>query len=179
MLIKDVLALVFDQLENGYDLLNFGEINKMCYKIWTQKIEVRKNYDGFTMYGSPPLISAYTSFRRSKKLVHGIYRKWRSEPHVLECENHYFHGKKHGFQYHWGLKGLKGTYHYQNNRMHGLQFSWHESGPRLKTVCGYTNGWMYAHLQKIQIQLHDNGTFKSAYDQIHKVWYTAQQVYKK
>jgi len=177
---KDVLALVFDQIENGHDMLNFCEINSKCHQIWTQKVEVRKYTS--TSTSESRLLLAYTRLRQAPKprrpdQSHGLWRKW-THSGILIGETNYYHNKKHGFEFKWHVDGkYYETNQFRHGWLHGLQFTWWTLSPPL--IQRFRNGKSLP-LAKDNIIIYNNDqTLKAVYDDIYGIWYQIDEIKKK
>jgi len=151
MLLRDLLEMVFNEFEDGHDMLNFREINRKCHQIFHQNLEIC--HEGQ---------SSYTQKKQTKQ-QHGLFRciNWLDR---LQTLLNYVNGEYHGIQRQYSTTGhiyLEGSYHhgirhgpaskwwwcsdhimvkttYYNNKLHGLYESWEYNGDERKTI-------MYSH----------------------------------
>jgi len=105
---KDLLGLVFVEIDHGHDLMNFSEISRRCYQIFYRNLEVVKNVDN---EGDPVI---YTQ-QKLTKARHGVYRWWyfKGAQDYILCN--YYYGKLHGRYRAWRKYGKLITdcnYHY-------------------------------------------------------------------
>jgi len=183
MLPKDLLVLVFDQIENGHDMINFGELNQKCHQIWKQKIGI--------YHGTGRNRWIYTYLRsRGSKFMHGLSRMWLAGTFYdpLGSETNYYYDQQHGQDIFWANDGrISSTTHYCHGKLHGLQFYW-IGGKYLDnhfqlSVRDKLSVRIYHHGNKLskryrQVYTNPDNTFKSAYDSYHDVWYHAVDVEK-
>jgi len=183
MLPKDLLVMVFDQIENGHDMIKFGELNRKCHQIWKQKITVEGKNNDKAMYLR----------NQSEKIQHGIRHFGVVRTDYLwnvTSEINWYYNQKHGAHLYWDLDGNPSiTQHYCHNQLHGLQFSWPDS-----KYLDYTadNEYVLHTREKLEIQVYHHGkkisgpyyqvytnwdgSFKSAHDTYHDVWYHRKDV---
>jgi len=99
---KDLLNLVFLELENGHDMINFNEINRKCNQIFHQQIKIT-----ITRHGDKFM-------KNIQGQKHGIRRGW-DENGELWYEYNYYQGQRHGIHYEWYSNGqlqYENNYHY-------------------------------------------------------------------
>jgi len=84
---KDILGLVFWELDKGHDLITFSEISRRCHQIFHQNLEVIRKND----FEDAPKI--YT-IARKENMVYGLYRWWHQNGQLYQ-EHNYIHGKCH------------------------------------------------------------------------------------
>jgi len=107
MLPKDLLNLVFWELDHGNDLMNFSEISRRCHQIFHQNIKVIRKND----FEDAPKI--YTR-QKQIKVRHGLYHWWHSYDQLYIARN-YCHGKRHRLSRKWYFAGeifSNCNYHY-------------------------------------------------------------------
>jgi len=117
MLPKDLLNIIFWELTDGHDMLNFSEISRKCYQIFQQYIQI--NYSYCQHFKLTMMIA--------KNNYHGLIRMWNKHVDTLVRETNYRHGKMHGLCRGWYPSGVL-WYHdnYYQNMMHGLCFIYHQ-----------------------------------------------------
>jgi len=99
MLPKDLLGLVFGELDDGYDMLIFSEISRKCHQVFCQNIEVVRTHDT----AGDPLI--YMQHKLTKQF-HGLYRYWWDKScRRLYIEQNFKWGELHGQDKMWGPHG--------------------------------------------------------------------------
>jgi len=144
MLPKDLLGLVFWELDHGHDMLNFSEISRGCNQIFHQNIEVvvckyiyncrymvkrkrandcpPKTDDQSWMDGIRKVLECEEI--RIGDIYHGLYRSWDGR-NKLECENNNIHGMMHGTSRTWYSDGhLNYIENYHYGQKHGRQQTW-------------------------------------------------------
>jgi len=120
---KDLLGLVFWELDHGHDLINFSEIDQRCNDIFQQNLEVVKNIDPV----GDPLI--YMQHKLTKQKYGLLRHWWEGTKSTLFSENNYCHGKLHGRRREWWSNGtLFFEIHYHYGEFHGWNKKWNESG---------------------------------------------------
>jgi len=121
MLPRDLLNLAFHEFEDGHDMLNFSEINRMCNTIFHKHIQIVHEVETFE--------SDKTMYMTNKiGQRHGIYRVWWSND-ILRSELNFSHGIAHGFVRRWNYLGqLWYEISYQYNYIHGLYRLWNNNG---------------------------------------------------
>jgi len=129
---KDLLQLVFLELDHGLDMLDFSELNRKSNQIFRQQIKI---------IHKPETDSEYERkwMENNHHQKHGIYRKWYLNEQ-LYCERNYHQGKRHGILRAWNENGkiwYKDSY-YQGQR-HGIQYGWYSSG-KISTKSNYHYG---------------------------------------
>jgi len=92
---KDLLNLVFQEIESGHDMLNFSEISRRCHQIFHQNLEVvtEKGFDCTLIFTQ----------HRITGLIHGVYRRHWFIIHEL-YEANWSYGKWHGSIRRWNNK---------------------------------------------------------------------------
>lgn len=90
---KDLLNLVFWEIESGHDMINFSEISHRCHQIFHQNLEIVKT-GKFVIYIHSKLTGC----------MHGIYRV-RNENGKLIYEANRFYDEWHGFRREWDHSG--------------------------------------------------------------------------
>jgi len=95
MLSKDILQLVFLELDHGHDMLNFSEIDRKCNKVFRQQIAI--------VYLHPVKNSKHIMMMNRHGQKHGLYRRWYEK--CLTNENNYHQGQRHGTTRGWSLLG--------------------------------------------------------------------------
>jgi len=119
---KDLLNLVFLELEYGHDMFNFSEINRRCNQIFYQHITIVKTIS--------PIAGKKVIYTVAKlmNLTHGIYRKWDLDGQLIyEC--HRFHGKWHGVRRQWfSNHQLWYEQNWYHARQHGISRYWRLNG---------------------------------------------------
>jgi len=87
MLPKDLLNLVFWELEDGHDIINFSEISRRCHQIFRQNLEIVRTVD---------CNGDYKIFTRQKRTqqIYGLCRVWWWENGQLKYKLNYYHGKQ-------------------------------------------------------------------------------------
>jgi len=113
---KDLLQLVFLELDHGRDMLNFSELNRKSHQIFQQQIKIGTNH------------------RRDKYMKnihhqkHGIHRGWHDD-WQLYYEHNYIHGQLHGItlSWHWNEK-LMYKHNWYRGQKHGISRGWDDDG---------------------------------------------------
>jgi len=119
---KDLLNLIFCEIEFGYDMMNFSEISRRCNQIFHQNLEVTRKGPTF---GRRQII--YTR-QRLTHLKHGIYRIWLQKDHMC-YESNYFHNEWHGTRRQWSIDGqLEYEENYFCGDSHGPWRRWYSNG---------------------------------------------------
>jgi len=92
---KDLLSLIFWEIESGYDMLKFGEISRRCNQIFHNNLIVIKTINCKT--------TCPRTYMRKRvfKQKHGLYKSWGYLPKQLFSEANIFHGKLHGIHREW------------------------------------------------------------------------------
>jgi len=109
MLPKDLLNLVFWELEDGHDIINFSEISRRCHQIFHQNLEVVKKID---LYGDPKI---FTRQKRTQQ-KHGLYRVWWNNGQ-LYVERNFIHDQNHGLHQSFLFGGfLSVEYYYYHGK---------------------------------------------------------------
>jgi len=106
MLPKDLLGLVFGELDHGHDLMNFSEISHRCNQIFHQTLELIKETNCHQEY------IVHTLHKKTKK-CHGCYRVSLGKSLLIQMN--YYHHIPHGRCRHWAWGGRlleDHTYHY-------------------------------------------------------------------
>jgi len=101
MIPKDLLGLVFWELEDGHDMLNFSEISRRCQMIFHQNLEVRRTKD------SEGDLVMFTQ-QKQNGWQHGLFRNWWNS-HRLYQEKNYCHNQLHGKFQEWHRDGSDWT----------------------------------------------------------------------
>jgi len=121
MLPKDLLNLVFWELDHGRDMINFSEINHRCHQIFNQNLEVVKKSD---LPGDPIIFTR----QKQTKHRHGLYRHWYSNGKLFNEENLYY-GLFHSCQSTWWANGsCCYVYNYHYGQLHGRYREWKVNG---------------------------------------------------
>lgn len=119
MLPKDLLNIIFWELTDGHDMLNFSEINRVCHQIF------RRNIDVIQRYNAVKMINCHGD-------RHGISQIWYMHDSALGSKNNYYQGYKHGVQRGWHPNGKKWWVTlYQYNKRHGEYIEWSRKGKLL------------------------------------------------
>jgi len=130
MLIKDLLQLVFLELEHGHDMINFSEINRKSHQIFHQEIKVKKS-------GCEDI-----SMLNKHGQLHGISRVW-DENGQLWWEQNYMHGQLHGIYRRWHQNGQLGYEdNYSQGHKHGISRMWYPNG-QLDYADNYHQGQLH------------------------------------
>lgn len=125
MLIRDILQLIFLELDRGCDMLNFSELSHSCHQTFRQQIKVihlpvSLCDDNETKW-----------MENNQNLFHGIYRQWNEKGQLLS-ESNYYQGKQHGISRMWYSNGqLKFKTSYIYNKPHGIFHGWYFNGQLL------------------------------------------------
>lgn len=164
---KDLLYLIFLELDHGYDMLNFSELNQRCHQIFKQQIVVRESH-GISIFSKNIIKCMYNNQDQKHGIwiiwyldgqlysqhnyfqdqLHGPRREWYPDGE-LRYESNYHHGQKHGLQQGWYLDGqFSYRLTYKHGTWHGLQRDWHSNG-QVKSeqmyyngqLCGITRRW--------------------------------------
>jgi len=98
MIPKDLLNLIFLEIEFGHDMINFSEIDCRCNQIFNQNLEVVRIVD----QEGDPLI--YTQRKFTLQHYHGLYRRWWGNGHLFLEEN-YWCDLIHGQYQDWDESG--------------------------------------------------------------------------
>jgi len=128
---KDLLQLVFLELDHGHDMINFSEINRKSHRIFQQQIEIKHDNT-----------SIYMLNKQGRR--HGICRGYNFNGEELWYENNYFHGRRHGLNRGWWANYSLPRYRdqYLHGKLHGIQYSWDENGFPYQE-----ENYIYGHLQ--------------------------------
>jgi len=132
MLTKDILQLVFLELESGHDMINFSEISRKCYQIFHQQIEV---------VHIPESRDAKKNIMMKNKRGqnHGLDRWWHANGQLLG-EDNYFYNKMHGLERTWYQHGpLWYETRWLHGKKHGYHYDWYPGG-RLMYKRNYYHG---------------------------------------
>jgi len=114
---KDLLGLVFWELDSGYDMINFNEINRKCYQLFYENLEVIR-----TMY------RVYTRKKNAPRYQHGLQRGWRSNNKVW-YEYNFLHNLASGYYHDWHTDGqLQTEVNFVNDKMNGQYRRWYPNG---------------------------------------------------
>jgi len=108
MLHKDLLQLVFQELDHGHDMLNFSEISHRCNQIFHQEIKVsssvhmsstrkymtnrHQQYHGISKAWHWNGLLWY-DMNLCHNQRHGISRVWLSNESIV-CHKKYYHGRQ-------------------------------------------------------------------------------------
>jgi len=112
---KDLLNLVFLELENGHDMINFSEISRKCNQIFHQQIKI-------ITYQTQKFLE------NIQGQAHGISRGWYSDGQ-LRYEENYIQGQSYGICRGWYDNGqLWYEHNYFHNKLHGIQRAWYKNG---------------------------------------------------
>jgi len=112
---KDLLQLVFPELEHGHDMLNFSELNHRCHQIFKQQIKIEKNERIMVM-------------RKHQGQKHGIYRVWHQNGQLMH-ERNYMHDCRHGIGRGWWSNGqLRYEFNYHRDKEYGITRWWYPNG---------------------------------------------------
>jgi len=112
---KDLLNLVFLELENGHTMINFSEISRKCNQIFNQNIKI-------TTYRTQKFM------KNIQGQKHGISRVWYQNGQ-LRYENNYLHNDKHGIQRAWYKNGqLAYKQNWFRGARHGICRTWTSNG---------------------------------------------------
>jgi len=90
MIPKDILQLIFWELESGHDMLNFSELNRKSHQIFRQQIKIDN-------YGTTNDMRTYQGSK------HGICRRLMSNGQC-SYELNYYQGQFHGTNRGWYTK---------------------------------------------------------------------------
>jgi len=124
MMHKDVLYLIFQEFEDGHDMLNFSEISQKCHQIFCRQIKI--------VHIPETHINEKRIFMANRKdQQHGIYRTWWSNG-KLWYDINYHHGMVHGLSHIWNQWGqMTAETAYQYGLMHGIHRAWCPNTPSL------------------------------------------------
>jgi len=116
---KDVLDLIFQEIECGKDMINFNEISRRCNQIFHQHIWVNDYQHGFLM--------AMTKKKNNE--LHGLMCRLNDNGRVAYYRN-YVHNKLHGQQHGWYDTKTQPWYidNYYHGKKHGRQLEWGQNG---------------------------------------------------
>jgi len=129
---KDLLNLVFWEIESGYDLINFSELNRKCHQIFHQNLEVVNNFCEYRQV-------IYTQQKLSN-WKHGVYRIWNQKQHYKYYDSNYFHGEWHGVRRQWyNKRQLWYEEKYLYGKLHGTKRQWDIHNQR-EIECNYLYG---------------------------------------
>jgi len=119
---KDILNLIFWELEHGRDMINFSELNRRSQQIFRQNIVIDK-FDGTYNNGrqATRMNIAHTTKR------HGLSRGYKNGR--LEYEFNRYHGQRHGTWSRWYPNGkLKFEENWHHGKAHGSHRTWYSNG---------------------------------------------------
>jgi len=88
---KDLLGVIFLEIENGHDMINFSEISRRCHQIFHQYIKIEDR-------------EYWKQMKNIHGQLHGICRGWHTNGQ-LQYEWNYLHGQKHGILRGWYQNG--------------------------------------------------------------------------
>jgi len=94
---KDLLNLVFLELDDGKDMLNFSEISRRCNQIFSLEITVI-HYKQIYGYDKSKMVNNECQF-------HGLYRWWYSNG-ILGLERNYVRDEQIGLSRRWTWGGI-------------------------------------------------------------------------
>lgn len=83
--LKDILQLIFLEIEFGKDMINFSEISRRCHQIFQQIIKVERGHNEIYMVNT-------------QGQLHGLMREWDELDH-LKMSLNWFRNEKHGYSY--------------------------------------------------------------------------------
>jgi len=87
---KDLLGLIFWEIESGHDMINFSELNRKCHQIFRQNL--------VTLKAKNPFGDLKISMKKKKSCwEHGLYRSYNQLGQVV-YESNYFQGSWHGYR---------------------------------------------------------------------------------
>jgi len=109
LLPKDLLQLIFLELDHGHDMLNFSELSRRCQQIFHQQIKVTHKPESESKYERK-----YMKNNHHQK--HGIYRWWDGNGYLIYEEN-YCQDQIHGICREWWRKN--GEFMYEDYYLHG------------------------------------------------------------
>jgi len=116
---KDLLALIFWELESGHDMINFSELNRRSQQIFRQSVNICCTWPG---------IRKTKKMKTKQGLIHGICRGWYPNEQ-LWYEYNYCHGKRHGLARSWYSNGqLECEYNFRRGIIHGPSRGWYSTG---------------------------------------------------
>jgi len=120
---KDLLQLVFLELDHGLDMLDFSELSHRCYQIFQQQIKIINKPE--TEYNYAMKYMENNCFHGQ---LHGISREWHKNGQLVH-EHNYYQDQKHGVCRGWYYNG---TFRYEHNyaqgRKHGICRRWNING---------------------------------------------------
>jgi len=154
LLTKDLLQLVFLELDHGYDMLNFSEISHKSNQIFHQQIKII--YRPATKYKYQ---MEYMENNHHQK--HGISRGWHNNGKSWYKHN-YVQDQKHGISRGWDSDGqLWYEKNYYHDQLHGICREWHENGQLY-----YEHNYYHDQLHGICREWYENGQlyFEHNYD---------------
>jgi len=123
---KDILQLVFLELDHGHDMLTFSELNHRCHQIFKQQIKIEKNERIMVM-------------KTHQGQWHGISRVWHQNGQ-LWVESNYMHDRRHGICRGWYKNGqLCYELNYLQGQKHGIRREWYPNG-KLDYEANYYHG---------------------------------------
>jgi len=89
---KNLLTMIFQELESGHDMINFREINRMCNQIFDFWVEVCQIY-----YCDILIVWMQKKYTQEK---HGLHREWNRRGRLLD-ELNFCRDRRHGQQTSW------------------------------------------------------------------------------
>jgi len=122
-LTKDILQLIFLELDHGRAMFNFSELSRRCHQVFRQNIIIESRY----YYDYQVRIRSMVN---KQNQYHGIYRRWYIDG-KLGCDCNYVRGQLHGYCKEWYSNGGRC---YTVNIRHGMKYGtcyyWYTNGNR-------------------------------------------------
>jgi len=148
---KDLLNLIFLEIESGHDMITFSEINRGCYLVFHQNLEVIRTVD----LSNDPKI--FTQLKKTGQQW-GLLRTWFYNGQVFQ-EYNFHRGKQHGLCREWWNNGnLYGCINYHYGEFHGPRNYWRYTGT-IQCKLNYCRGKKHGRNQRIRfdgVVLNDN-----------------------
>jgi len=118
---KDLLQLVFLELDHGHDMINFSELNRKSQQIFHQQIKVSHKPENEFEYERKYM-------KNNHNQRHGLYYSWHFNGQLAYEHNHY-QDRLHGISRGWYSNGQLGHEHnYIQGRLHGISRRWESYG---------------------------------------------------
>jgi len=132
---RDILQLIFLELEHGRDMLNFSEVSRRCQQFFQQQIKIIHKPATWRQYERKYM-------KNNHNREHGIRRGWYNGK--LTFENNYLDGQLHGISRGWYSNGqLSYEENFYQDQPHGICRGWYPNGQLV-------HEYNYVHGQKIE-----------------------------
>jgi len=87
---RDLLKLIFSEIEFGKDMINFSELSHRCNQIFHQNIKIRRQNQSASTYRKMSMFENPHTY-----VQHGLYRMWHPNGKLWHSINR-FRGRLHG-----------------------------------------------------------------------------------